>query len=57
MAPLVTLLSISLNNPSASLFYANATVMGAGLSVTKFFKAPLDTLLSISLNKPSASLF
>ena len=37
--------------------YANATVIGAGLSVTRFFIAPLVTLLSISLKRPSASLF
>ena len=35
--------------------YARPTVIGDGLSVTRFFKFPLVTLASISLKRPSAS--
>jgi len=55
--PRVTLASMSLKRPSASDFYARATVIGAGLSVTRFFKLPLVTLASMSLKRPSASDF
>jgi hypothetical protein len=52
----VTLFPKSENNPSESDFWANFTVIGDGLSVTRFFKAPLVTLFPRRANNPSESL-
>jgi hypothetical protein len=42
---------------SESAFWARATVIGAGLSVTRFFKFPLVTLLSKRVLTLSESAF
>lgn len=53
MAPLVTLDPINWKRPSLFDFYANATVIGAGVSVTRFFMAPLVTFDPINWKSPS----
>jgi hypothetical protein len=55
--PLVTLLSKRVLTLSLSLFWARATVIGAGLSVTKFLRFPLVTLESKSVETLSLSDF
>ena len=43
-APLVTLLPKRENKPSESDFWASLTVIGDGLSVTRFFIDPFEKL-------------
>ena len=42
---------------AAGAFYASLTVIGAGLSVTRFFKAPLVTFESNKVDRLSPSAF
>ena len=53
----VWVVTVTAGTVGTSPFWASATVIGAGLSVTKFFKFPLVTLLSKRVETLSESAF